>query len=106
MAGVAVDEGALGGVQNGAEKSNESVGGDGCAEHAVDDAADARRTVQVANGCAQTSLHIGHEQSGGNAFAGNVGDADGQAVSTESQDIEVISAYGAGRLPGGRYFEP
>jgi hypothetical protein len=48
MAGVAVDEGALGGVQNGAEKSNESVGGDGCAEHAVDDAGDARRTVQFA----------------------------------------------------------
>jgi hypothetical protein len=83
MPGIAVAKGARSGVQNAAEERHEFIGRDGFAEHAVDYAAHARRAIQVANGCAQARLHVGHEQRGGNTLAGDVADADGQPVFAE-----------------------
>jgi len=106
MAGIAVAKGARGGVQNTAEEGHEFIGRDAFAEHAVNDAAYARRAIQVANGCTQARLHVGHEQSGGNFFAGNVGDAEGQPIFDQLHHIEVISADRARGLPGAGNLEP
>ena len=103
MAGIAVAKRACIAVENAAEKRHELISSDAFAQHAVHDPADARRAIQVAHGCAQAGLDIGHKQGGGNALAGDIGNAHGQPVAVEPQDIEVVSADRERRAPGGGY---
>ena len=105
MAGIAVQKSARGGIQNAAEEGDEFIGGDAFAEHAVDDGAYARGAIHLANGCAQAGLHVGHQQSGRNTFAGDVCNTHGQPVFPELQHIEVISADRAGGLPRAGHLE-
>src|SRR5579859_3734021 len=44
---------------------------------------------------AEIGLKIGHEESGGDAFAGNVGDDQAEAVGAEIEKVVIVAADGA-----------
>src|SRR5579859_7918487 len=44
---------------------------------------------------AEIGLQIGHEEGGGDAFAGNVGDDQAEAVGAEVEEIIIVTADGA-----------
>lgn len=46
---------------------------------------------------AEVGLEIGHEESGGDAFAGYIGDDEAEALAAEIEEIVVVAADMAGR---------
>src|SRR5438876_4436089 len=56
--------------------------------------------------CSSDLLQVGHQKRRGDALPGNVRDAQTQSIFAEREDVEVIPADRACRLPGTRDFIP
>jgi hypothetical protein len=98
MAAIDIAEAAAGNVVVGEEKRGEGAVGRVLREELVDDAKNIFQAI-VGDGAlaAQIGLQVGHEQRGGDAFAGDVADDKPEAVRAEVEKIVVITAYGARR---------
>jgi hypothetical protein len=96
MAAVDVAEAAGGNVVVGEEKGGEGAVGRVLRKELVDDAKNIFQAI-VRDGtlAAEIGLKIGHEESGGDAFAGNVADDEAEAVGAEIEEVVIIAAYGA-----------
>jgi hypothetical protein len=96
MAAVDVAEAAGGDVIVGEEESGEGAVGRVLREELVDDAKNIFQAI-VRDGtlAAEIGLQIGHEECGGDAFAGDVADDQAEAVGAEVKEVVVIAADGA-----------
>ena len=96
MAATDVAEAAGGDVEFGEEESGERTIGRVLAEELVDCLENALRLVE-ANGAlaSKIGLQAGHQQGGGDAFAGNITDDQAEAVGAELEKIVVITSDGS-----------
>jgi hypothetical protein len=96
MAAINVAEPTAGNMVVGEEERGEGAVGRVLREELVDDAKNVFQAI-VRDGAlaAQIGLEIGHEQRGGDAFAGDVADDEAEAVGAEVEEVVVIAAYGA-----------
>jgi hypothetical protein len=96
MAAINVTEAAAGDVVIGEEEGGEGAVGSVLREELVDDAKNIFQAI-VRDGAlaAQIGLQVGHEQRGGDAFAGNVADDEAEAVGAEVEKVVIIAADGA-----------
>src|SRR6266436_683619 len=96
MAGVGVAQVARGAVVDGDEESSEAV----VAVFSNKMLVEAGDKLGGAHGFASGNKHLatqgrlqaGHQESGGNSFAGNIGDGDGQMSRAELDEIVVVTA--------------
>ena len=94
MAAIDVAEAAAGDVVVGEEERSEGAVGGVLGEELIDGAEEALRLVERDSAlAAEIGLQIGHEESGGDAFAGNVADDQAEAVGAEIEEVVVIAAY-------------
>ena len=96
MAAIDVAEAAAGNMVVGEEERRERAVGRVLREELVDDAKNIFQAI-VRDGAlaAQIGLQVGHEQRGGDAFAGDVADDEAEAVGAEVEKIVIIAADGA-----------
>src|SRR5271170_789950 len=99
MATVDVAEPAAGNMVIGEEESGEGAVGRVLREKLIDDAKNIFQAI-VRDGtlAAKIGLQVGHEQSGRDAFAGDVADDEAEPVGAEVEKIVVIAADGARRI--------
>ena len=96
MAAVDVAEAAAGDVVVGEEERGEGAVGSVLREELIDGAEEALRLVERDSAlAAEIGLQIGHEESGGDAFAGNVTDDQAEAVGAEVEKVVIVAADGA-----------
>ena len=106
MAAVGVTKTAGGVVVFGEEKRGEGGVSGVVAEELIHRAQEAIGLIERdAALAAEIGLKIGHEQGGGDAFAGNVADDEAEAFSSELQKVVVITADVAGREAVTRKFQ-
>ena len=80
VSGVDVGEEAGGGVVFGVEEGGVAVGGGGVVDEAIDLGDEGgERTLLQAGDAAEAGAEAGHEEGGGDAFAGDVAEGDGEA---------------------------
>ena len=96
MAAVDIAEAAGGDVVVGEEERGEGAVGRVLREELVDGAEEALGLVRDGALAAEIGLQIGHKESGGDAFAGDVADDEAEAVRAEVEKIVIIAAYSAG----------
>src|SRR6266436_8369375 len=109
MAGVGVAQVARGAVVDGDEESSEAVVA-GVAHQMLVEAGD---KLGGAHGFASGNKHLaakrrlqaGHQESGGNSLAGNIGDGDGQMSRAELDEIVIVAADGARSFADGLDFD-
>ncbi len=96
MAAIYVAEAACGDVVVGEEEGGEGAVGRVLREELVDDAKNIFQAI-VRDGAlaAEIGLQVGHEERGGDAFAGNVADNQAEALGAEVEKVVVVAAYGA-----------
>ena len=96
MAAIDVAEAAGGDVVVGEEERGEGAVGRILREELVDDAENIFHAI-VRDGAlaTQIGLQVGHEESGGYAFAGDVADDQAEAVGAEVEEVVIIAADGA-----------
>ena len=96
MAAVNVAEAAAGNVVVGEEEGGEGAVGRVLGEELVDGTKNIFQAI-LRDGAlaAEIGLQVGHEQRGGDAFAGDVADDQAEAVGPEVEEVVVIAAYGA-----------
>jgi hypothetical protein len=96
MAAIDVAEAAGGDVVVGEEEGGERAVGSVLREELVDDAKNIFQAI-VRDGAlaAEIGLKIGHEESCGDAFTGNVGDDEAETVRAEVEEVVVVAADGA-----------
>src|SRR5579864_9479644 len=100
MAGVGVLQRPSARVENSVEQRNKFFRSGIGVEHGIDLRAYARWREVFRGKRADGGLYIGHQQSGRNAFAGDVSNANGQFVLAQADDVVIIAAYHARRFPG------
>src|SRR5271169_5583547 len=95
MAAIDVAEAAAGNMVVGEEERGERTIGRDLREELVDDAKNIFQAI-VRDGtlAAQIGLQVGHEERGGDAFAGNIADDESEAVGAEVEEIIIIAADG------------
>ena len=96
MAAIDVAEAAGRDVVIGEEERGEGAVGRVLGEELIDGAQEALGLVERDGAlAAEIGLQIGHEQSGGDAFAGNVADDEAEAIGAEVEEIVIVAADGA-----------
>ena len=97
MAAIYIAEAAAGDVVIGEEEGGEGTVWGVLAEELIDGAQEALGLIERDGGlAAEIGLKISHEESGGDAFAGNVGDNQAEAVGAEIEEVVIVTADGAG----------
>jgi len=96
MAAIDVAEAAAGDVVVGEEERSEGAVGGVLGEELIDGTEEALRLVERDSAlAAEIGLQIGHEESGGDAFAGNVADNQTEAIGAEVEKVVIVAADGA-----------
>ena len=98
MAAINVAEAAGGDVVVGEEEGGEGAVGSVLGKELVDGAKNIFQAI-LGNGAlaAEIGLQIRHEESGGDAFTGNVGDHQAEAAGAEVEKVVIVAADGACR---------
>jgi len=93
MAAVGEAEAARGVVVFGEEERGKGTIGRIFAEQLIDGAEEAERIVAMDGAlAAEIGLEIGHEQRGGDAFAGDVADDKAETIVAEAEEVVIIAA--------------
>jgi hypothetical protein len=96
MAAIDVAEAARRDVVIGEEESGEGAVGGVLTEELIDGAQETLGLVERDGGLtAEIGLQIRHEESGGDALAGNVGDDEAEAVGAEVEKVVIVATDGA-----------
>jgi len=97
MTAIGVTQAARGVVVFGEEEGGEGAVGSVVTEELVHGAQEALELIECDGAlAAEIGLQIGHQESGGDAFSGDVADDEGETAAAETQEVVVIAADFAG----------
>src|SRR6202044_2641177 len=82
------------GIVSGEEEGGVAVGGRGFVDEHVDLTHELGEVARAVEGdSAERGAQAGHEERGGDAFAGNVADGEAEAAILETEDVVVVAAH-------------
>ena len=102
MAGVAIGESAVAGVEDAVEERDEFAGAGVAVNHQIDPSHYFVKIIDIVHLRTQGGADGGHDEAGGDAFAGDVGHHEADVVALQGNEIvEIAAEFEAGNVNGG-----